>query len=141
VSGQSRALPICNVRDVAQADALESLPSSANWIRGALPLRGARVPVVDLALRLGQAPTGVGESSCVVIAEVETARGSVCVGLLADENSRVTSARLPRWAILSVDELLDHADLREASAAGAHPVRAPLSRPACESEEELPAYA
>jgi chemotaxis signal transduction protein len=118
VNGQSRALPIQGVREVAQADSVESRPGSPSWIRGALWLRGSRVPVVDLAVRLGEAPTPLGVSTCVVIAEVETRGRVVRIGLLADEDSRVTSARLPRWAVLPVDDLLDYEDLRDASVTG-----------------------
>jgi len=129
VSGQSKALPIRGVHDVAQADAVERLPRCAGWIRGALQLRGSRVPVVDLAVRLGQPPTRLGESTCVVVADVEAAGRQVRVGLLADEDSRVTSARLPRWAVLSVDDLLDPEELRVASDPGPDEARVPACRP------------
>jgi len=129
VRGQSRAIPIRNVREIAQADSVESVPHGASWIRGALSVRGSRVPVVDLAVRLGQPPTLVGSSTCVVIAEIETHGRAVRVGLLADEDSRVTSARLPRWAVLSVDDLLDYEELRDASVTGPDEARAPALGP------------
>jgi purine-binding chemotaxis protein CheW len=118
VDGQSRALPIARVCDVAQADAVLGLAASEGWIRGALPLRGARVPVVDLAVRLGGSPTRLGASTCVVVAELEAGGRRVCVGVLADEESRVTSARLPRWAVLSVDQLLGGGELGGAPVPG-----------------------
>lgn len=127
VSGQSRALPIARVWDIAQTDSMEIRPAVAGRIRGALSLRGVRVPVVDLAVCLGQSPTHLGPSSCVVVADVEAAGRTVRVGLLADEDSRVTSARLPRWAVLSVDELLDVEELRVASDTGPDGVRDPVS--------------
>ena len=64
------AVPIEDVREILQVARMTPLPRTPGFIRGVMNLRGAVVPVVDLAARLGRSRTEIGRRSCVVVVEV-----------------------------------------------------------------------
>ncbi len=87
------AVPISEVREILQVTRLTPLPRTPDFVRGVMNLRGSVVPVIDLAARLGRAPTSIGRRSCIVV--VESALGhdsdddeshspAFVVGLLVD---------------------------------------------------------
>ena len=53
-------------------------------VRGVINLRGAVVPVIDLAIRFGREATGVGKRTCIVIVEVQHAGATHILGLMVD---------------------------------------------------------
>lgn len=63
------ALPIEEVREILQIKPLTPLPRTPAFVHGLMNLRGAVVPVIDLAARLGRAPAVVDRRSCVVVVE------------------------------------------------------------------------
>lgn len=77
--GMSLALPISALREVVPWQALCRLPCAAAAVLGGLDVRGTVVPVVDLALALGQ-PLGPAERSVVIV----VAHEGQLFGLLAD---------------------------------------------------------
>jgi purine-binding chemotaxis protein CheW len=54
------------------------------FIRGVINLRGAVVPVVDLAVRFGRAQSPIGKRTCIVIVEVSENKLRHDIGLLVD---------------------------------------------------------
>lgn len=89
VAGQVLAVPIDDVREILQYSRLTPLPRTPSFLRGVMNLRGAVVPVIDLAARLGFAPATPGRRSCVVIVDSHTgddaaAAGRLVLGLLVD---------------------------------------------------------
>jgi purine-binding chemotaxis protein CheW len=92
VSDEFLAVPIEEVREILQATRLTPLPRTPAFVRGVMNLRGAVVPVIDLAVRLSRPPTVVGRRSCVVVVECEqppnesgdSAPGPLVLGLLVD---------------------------------------------------------
>jgi len=59
------------------------------FLRGVLNLRGAVVPVIDLAVRFGRAPTEVIRRTCVVILEVVQGGEPLTLGVVVDNVSEV----------------------------------------------------
>jgi purine-binding chemotaxis protein CheW len=53
-------------------------------VRGVINLRGAVVPVLDLASRLGRGASAIGRRSCIVIVEMGAAPEQLVLGLLVD---------------------------------------------------------
>ena len=53
-------------------------------IRGVINLRGAVVPVLDLAVRFGRRPNDITKRTCIVIVEVETDGEQQVLGVLVD---------------------------------------------------------
>ena len=78
------AVPIEDVREILQVNRLTPLPRTPALVRGVMNLRGAVVPVIDLAARLGKAATVVGRRSCIVVVQ--------CHPTLADDD---TDAEVP----------------------------------------------
>ena len=69
VGPESMAVPIDDVREILEVGRLTALPRTPEFVRGVMYLRGAVVPVIDLAARLGQAPIQLSRRSCVVVVE------------------------------------------------------------------------
>lgn len=61
------AVPIEDVREILQMTRLTPLPRTPAFVRGVMNLRGAVVPVVDLAARLARPAAEVGRRSCIVV--------------------------------------------------------------------------
>jgi len=82
------AVPIQDVREIIQISRMTPLPRTPAFVRGVMNLRGAVVPVIDLAARLGGAPTQLGRRSCIVVVEGRAAVGNgaamLIVGLQVD---------------------------------------------------------
>ena len=78
VGGQLFALDIMVVREIRGWSASTPLPRAPAFVLGMINLRGAVLPVLDLALRLGLPASRPDASSVVVVAEL----GGRAVGLL-----------------------------------------------------------
>src|SRR3990167_6400143 len=65
VGDEAMAVSIDDVREILEVGRLTALPRTPDFVRGVMNLRGAVVPVVDLAARLGQPPITLGRRGCV----------------------------------------------------------------------------
>lgn len=79
-AGMELALPLAALREVLPCTALAPLPCALPALRGALPVRGVLVPVLDLALLLAPAAEAAPASGCVVLVVHE----GRLLGLLAE---------------------------------------------------------
>lgn len=92
------AVPIQDVREIIQISRMTPLPRTPAFVRGVMNLRGAVVPVIDLAARLGGPATRIGRRSCIVVvaspdnADGDGERGMV-VGLQVDAVHEVFARR------------------------------------------------
>jgi purine-binding chemotaxis protein CheW len=64
------AVPIASVREILELSPTTALPLVPEFVRGVMNLRGAVVPVIDLAARFGLPPAVVGRRTCIVVVEV-----------------------------------------------------------------------
>ncbi|EXI67161.1 MAG: Chemotaxis protein CheW [Candidatus Accumulibacter adjunctus] len=89
LGGEMFAVAILNVKEIIEYGNLTEIPMMPPFIRGVINLRGAVVPVIDLAARFGGAPSPVGKRSCIVILEVS--EGELChdIGVMVDAVSEV----------------------------------------------------
>lgn len=85
------AIGILAIKEIIEYHQLTAVPMMPNWIRGVINLRGAVVPVLDLAARFGRQPSTVGKRTCIVIAEVASASERQVVGVLVDAVNQVLS--------------------------------------------------
>ena len=87
VGGVAMAVPIDDVREILEVGRLTPLPRTPDFVRGVMNLRGAVVPVIDLAARVGMAPISIGRRSCVVVVEAEplVIEGDLAAGEAAGE--------------------------------------------------------
>jgi purine-binding chemotaxis protein CheW len=73
VGGDVLAVPIEDVHEILQVTRLTPLPRTPAFVRGVMNLRGAVVPVIDLAARLGGPVSELGRRSCIVVVECASA--------------------------------------------------------------------
>src|SRR5215470_7800444 len=89
LGGETFALTIQAVKEILQYTAPTSVPMMPDCIRGVINLRGAVVPVMDLAVRFGRPASSVGRKTCIVILEMVADGATHRFGVLADAASEV----------------------------------------------------
>ena len=85
LGGQEFCLDIMSVRDIRGWTPTTPLPHSSPYVKGVINLRGAVLPVVDLADRLGFEPAEPSERHVIIITQV----GNQTIGLLVDAVSDI----------------------------------------------------
>ncbi|HEY1148296.1 MAG TPA: chemotaxis protein CheW [Pseudoduganella sp.] len=80
LGGEMFAMNILSVREIIEYAGATEVPMMPPCVRGVINLRGAVVPVLDLAVRFGRAPSQIGRRSCIVIVEAE----GIVIGVLVD---------------------------------------------------------
>jgi purine-binding chemotaxis protein CheW len=83
------AIGILAIREIIEYGQLTEVPMTPPFIRGVINLRGAVVPVVDLAVRFGREPRETTKRTCIVIVDVDSPRGSQEMGIVVDSVSEV----------------------------------------------------
>lgn len=83
------AVTILKVTEILECAVLTKVPGTPVWIRGVLNLRGAVVPVVDLAVKFGLPPTVITRRTCVVMVEMEHEGERLVLGVMADAVNQV----------------------------------------------------
>lgn len=89
LGGEMYAIGILNIKEIIEYGSLTTVPMMPGFIRGVINLRGAVVPIVDLAARFGRDSTNVTRRSCNVIIEVEHDGQKHNVGIVVDSVSEV----------------------------------------------------
>jgi purine-binding chemotaxis protein CheW len=85
--GQEYCVDIMAVREIRGWSPATPLPQSPAYMRGVINLRGAVLPIMDLAARLGLGPTQTSERSVIIVLQ----SGTRMVGLLVDAVSDIIS--------------------------------------------------
>jgi purine-binding chemotaxis protein CheW len=80
---------LLKVKEIIEYDTVTEVPKTPEWIRGVINLRGSVVPVIDLAVKLRQAPSIAGKLTCIVITEVECEGEAAVMGIMADSVRQV----------------------------------------------------
>jgi purine-binding chemotaxis protein CheW len=89
IAGEEYALGILQVKEIIEYDTVTRVPGVPVWVRGVFNLRGSVVPVVDLSVKLGMAPSTLTRWSCIVVVEVKMGEERVVLGLLSDAIGQV----------------------------------------------------
>jgi purine-binding chemotaxis protein CheW len=87
--GEMFAIGILAIKEIIQYDGVTTVPMMPECIRGVINLRGAVVPVMDLAARFGRKASEVTKRTCIVIVEVEAEGERHDVGVVVDAVSEV----------------------------------------------------
>lgn len=69
LGGEMFAIGILSVKEIIEYGSLTTVPMMPDCIKGVINLRGAVVPVVDLARRFASRATTITRRSCIVIIE------------------------------------------------------------------------
>src|SRR6516165_2124549 len=84
VAGSDYAVGILQVKEILQYETVTRVPGVPAFVRGVLNLRGAVVPVVDLAEKRGLGATPLTSRTCVLIVEAALAGEHTVLGVLTD---------------------------------------------------------
>jgi purine-binding chemotaxis protein CheW len=94
LGGEVLAMEIRLVKEILQHVNITEVPLTPPAIRGVINLRGAVVPVIDLAVRFGRPVTPIDKRTCIVILEVGEHDESTVMGIMVDHVSEVIEIAL-----------------------------------------------
>jgi purine-binding chemotaxis protein CheW len=77
--------PILKVRELIALMEITRVPRTPPFIRGVINLRGKVIPVVDLRVKLGMAPTEATDQTVIIVVQVTCGPGELTMGVLVDE--------------------------------------------------------
>lgn len=89
IGEEEYAIGILQVREILRFEPVTRVPGTPASVRGVMNVRGAVVPVIDLALKFGLPETVVTNRTCVVILEVRLGGEPAVMGVMADAVSQV----------------------------------------------------
>ena len=90
LGGETYGVEILKVQEIIGMMKVTRVPRMPNFVRGVVNLRGRVIPVVDLRLRFGIEETPDTERTCIVIAQVVSAKsGDITMGVVVEEVSEV----------------------------------------------------
>ncbi|MFA9216187.1 MAG: chemotaxis protein CheW [Sphingomonadaceae bacterium] len=86
LAAEPYAVGILHIKEIIEYGSLATVPMMPACVRGVINLRGAVVPVMDLAARFGRPSSIISKRSCIVIVEVASAdgEGKQVLGMLVD---------------------------------------------------------
>ncbi len=84
LAGSEYGIGILKVKEILQYETVTRVPSTPRSVRGVINLRGAVVPVIDLAAKFGLAETAVTRLTCILIVEAQVDGQATVVGVMAD---------------------------------------------------------
>jgi purine-binding chemotaxis protein CheW len=83
------AIPILCIKEILEYSPPTDVPMMPAFVRGIVNLRGAAVPVIDLAQRFGRAGGDTTKKSCIVIVEALVKETAQVFGVVVDAVSEV----------------------------------------------------
>jgi purine-binding chemotaxis protein CheW len=89
LAGESYGIDILKVKEIRGWEPVREIPNTPDYIKGALNLRGAIVPIIDLRERFGMQGTEYSPMTVVIVLCVEDSHGSNVMGIVADAVSDV----------------------------------------------------
>jgi purine-binding chemotaxis protein CheW len=89
LGGEMFAMGILTVKEIIEYANLAEVPMMPACVRGVINLRGAVVPVADLAVRFGRPAGAVTKRTCIVIVEVTANGERQVVGVVVDAVNEV----------------------------------------------------
>ncbi len=85
ITDEEFAVSIMKVKEIIEYQSLTQVPMVPKFIAGAVNLRGAVVPVINLAVKFGLEARAVNRRSCIVIMEMQLEGETVVLGILVDK--------------------------------------------------------
>ena len=85
IGAQEFCVDIMAIREIRGWTAATALPQSPSFVKGVINRRGAVLPIVDLAARLGFESTEASDRNVIIVAQI----GEQVVGLLVDAVSDI----------------------------------------------------
>lgn len=89
LAGEMFAIGILAIREIIEYASLTTVPMMPTYVRGVINLRGSVVPVLDLSVRFGKAPSAVTKRTCIVIVEITLHAERRVFGVVVDSVNAV----------------------------------------------------
>ena len=89
LGGEMYALGILGIKEIIEYESVTQVPMMPSCIKGVINLRGAVVPVIDLATRFARKSMPVTKRTCIVIVEVQCEGEHQVIGVIVDTVSEV----------------------------------------------------
>ena len=83
------ALAIATIKEILRNVQLATVPLMPSHMRGVINLRGAVVPVIDLALLFERSATEISKRTSVIVLEISDEGESLDIGIMVDAVSAV----------------------------------------------------
>jgi purine-binding chemotaxis protein CheW len=84
LAGSEYGIGILKVKEILQYETITRVPSTPRSVRGVINLRGAVVPVIDLAAKFGLPETAVTRLTCILIVEALLEGQPTVMGIMSD---------------------------------------------------------
>ncbi len=98
LGGEMFAMKIAGIREIIEFGEITAIPLMHGFISGVINLRGAVVPVIDLAVRFGRSASEIGRRTCIVIIETTFGELHQDIGVIVDAVSEVLEIPLSNIA-------------------------------------------
>ncbi|MGP0061854.1 MAG: chemotaxis protein CheW [Beijerinckiaceae bacterium] len=92
IGTQDFCIDVMSVREIRGWTPTTTLPQAPSFVRGVINLRGAVLPIVDLAARLGFPAAEPSARHVIIVTQVGNQVGNQFVGLLVDAVSDILTA-------------------------------------------------
>jgi purine-binding chemotaxis protein CheW len=89
IRGEEYAVGILRVKEIIEYETVTHVPAVPAHVRGVINLRGALLPVVDLAAKFGAHESAPTKTTCIVVVETKLNDEIVIAGIVADAVSEV----------------------------------------------------
>jgi purine-binding chemotaxis protein CheW len=89
IRGEEYAAPILRVKEIIEFERVTRVPAMPAHVRGVINLRGAVLPVVDLASKFGAEEIAQSRTTCIIVVETRVRGELVTIGVVADAVSEV----------------------------------------------------
>lgn len=89
LGSEAFAIGILAIKEIIEYGGITEVPMMPPSVRGVINLRGAVVPVMDLAVRFGRRSSEITRRTCIVIVEVEVDGEQQVLGVMVDSVSAV----------------------------------------------------
>jgi purine-binding chemotaxis protein CheW len=93
IRGEEHAVPILRVKEIIEFETVTRVPGTPAYVRGVINLRGAVLPVIDLAAKFGHGESAAGKTTCIVVVETRLRDELLVIGVMADAVSEVLDLR------------------------------------------------
>lgn len=94
ISGEAYGIEILKVQEIRGWEPVRPIPNTPEYIKGALNLRGAIVPIVDLRERFRMGKAEYSNTTVVIVINIDGSSGGNIVGIVADAVSDVLDIKI-----------------------------------------------
>lgn len=95
LAGDAYGIEILKVQEIRGWEAVRKIPNTPAYVKGALNLRGAIVPIIDLRIRFAMEKVEYTPTTVVIVMNVQTElTGATVMGVVADAVSDVLDINL-----------------------------------------------